>query len=113
MHSLNDTFSSVYEVHQLEERPSSSQDEYWFLPDNDRPRDGLLISVSAPLRKWHGIFNFGDGTFSGFFTHPDPEKLLVISRGISYIVNVNDPARYDIGPTRFAKGALAHCTNHN
>src|SRR5579864_9361186 len=108
MITLDVTFPSEYEVSLLSERPSNDTSLRYFFPAGSRPQDGLLIQVT-PVGgfRWQGMCSFGDFTYSGVLTHPDERMLLVVSRGICYLIDTVEPDNYNTFPTESALGAFS------
>jgi hypothetical protein len=58
---------------------------------------GVEITPHSTAECWIG--SFADGSLSpraasGAFSHPCPNKLLVVAKGDGYVVNVNDPREF-------------------
>lgn len=60
-------------------------------------RDGVIVRIRpANGRPWIGTFAFGDdrhpGAVTGLYAAPNPDQLLVVSRGAGYLANAIDPS---------------------
>jgi hypothetical protein len=100
MIDFDETFATGFECEQLEELPGSDRSRYYYGENAGIGADGLLVSVrpriSAP---WIGVFALGKVTpkaKSGLYSWPHPETLCVVSRGQAYLVNVEQPTKFEI-----------------
>lgn len=92
---IDTSFSHNYEAFFITELTRT--DPVYYYPDASKKggKDGLMIKIIPKNgSSWVGIFAFGiisQKGSTGFYTTPDPDKLCVVSNGMGYFVNVNNP----------------------
>ncbi len=87
-----------YEFEALTESPQPERLPHYYFPGASLKggRDGILIRVTPRDEEpWIGTFEFGSCGLSGLFCTPDPDQLLVVSRGAAYLVGAATPADSD------------------
>lgn len=92
-------FIHKYEIQLLNEIMSGYPVYYYPIGSNAGIKDGLIVKIIPEEGDiWIGIFSFGNisrNGFSGIFSMPNSNKLCVVSNGVGYIVNVNDPNEWE------------------
>ncbi len=93
-----DTFPRSWECSRLREMPSPLPNDVHYYPggDSNFHGDGLWLRITGKSgREWIGVFAFGGMSpfgLTGVYTHPNPDMICVLSKGIAYFVSSNDPA---------------------
>jgi len=94
------TFPHTYQVQDRFELPGSGESEiptiYIPPPRNRAEHPGVWLRVRASSgRAWTGVFAYGLGGpfgFSRIMSSPDPDSVIVISKGAAYLVRADDPS---------------------
>ena len=61
--------------------------------------DGVIVKVEPVNNKeWIGRFAFGDFSLTGILPCPDDKTICIISKGLGYLVNANNPADWHLLP---------------
>lgn len=99
-------YNSKYLAELCRDRPADSTMEREFSPRDVRPHDGLIVSVFPELHSpWIGKFTFGETSFDALVACPSPTRLLVVSHGACYLVDVERPSEYWVPFSAFAQGS--------
>lgn len=100
---INDAFERQYECDQLSELSGCVPSNRFYYPGGNAigGHDGIIFEVTpySGGESWTGVFAFGENSsskFTGAFSHPDPNKLCIVSRGAGVIVNVIDPTSWEL-----------------
>lgn len=95
------TFTHTYQVQDRFELPGSGESEIptiYIPPHNRAEHAGLWLRVRASNgRAWTGVFAYGLGGLFGFsriMSSPDPDSVIVISKGAAYLIRADDPSSY-------------------
>ena len=89
----------TYQVEDSFELPGSGESDiprvYIPSPVNRMEHAGTWLNIRASSGfMWTGVFAYGLGGPSGcsrIMSSPDPERVIIISRGAAYLVKANDP----------------------
>jgi hypothetical protein len=90
------TFPHTYQVQDRFELPGSGESEiptiYIPPPLNRVEHDGVWLRVRASSgHAWTGVFANGLGGISRIMSSPDPDSVIVISKGAAYLARADDP----------------------
>ncbi len=90
------TFPHTYQVEDRFELPGSGESEiptiYIPAPHNRTEHAGVWVTVkSSSGRAWTGVFAFGIAGISRIMSSPDPDSVIVISKGAAYLVRAENP----------------------
>jgi|SRR5579863_2107597 len=90
--SIDNQFEVDYNV-EVAERPTNSSTELRFR--RGRVVDGLSVKVCRKGKMlWRGLFSRGENGFSAIVAGPRPAKLVVVSGGAGYLVDVMRPSSW-------------------
>jgi hypothetical protein len=88
-------FPHRYQADLLDELPGGNAIPTFYFPGVSQKGgpDGLLVSIRPnEAQPWLGIFAFGGyGPITVLSSTPDPDILLVVSRGAGYYIRADDP----------------------
>lgn len=97
---LDLSFPTNYICEVLLELPNGKLKHY-FYPNGttEGGKDGILISIYPHRDKWLGTF-YGEvlssKSLNKVLSWPDPDKICVVSLGTGFIVDVNNPEKFEI-----------------
>ncbi len=100
------TFPADYEIEEIGDLPGNGKCNVplFFFPrsKDERERSGWWLRISpANGSSWVGVFAFGypsSRSISKVVSTPQPDRVCVVSRGAAYIVNVEEPDRFEEVP---------------
>lgn len=90
------TFPHTYQAQERFELPGSGESEipaiYIPRPLNRGEHAGVWLRVCASNgRAWTGVFAYGLGGITRIMSSPDPDSVIVISKGAAYLTRADDP----------------------
>jgi hypothetical protein len=88
--------------YRIEESDYASGSHYEFTAVNvGSAAPTLVLTVSPDGREtWRGEFLGGQDSYCGVASTPDPDVVLVVARGVGYLVPVESPDEYVVVPLR-------------
>ncbi len=91
-------FPSQYHV-ELEEFLPPTGERVLYFPDQKSSGGGIIVSVvPGEAEPWTGVFVLGQLAMkakSGVYTCPNDSQLCVVARGDGYLVDVNEPTKFE------------------
>lgn len=91
-------FPSQYHVEPEEFLPSTGERVLYF-PDEKPSSGGIIVRVfPAEAEPWTGVFGLGQLAMkakSGLYACPNDSQLCVVARGDGYLVDVNEPTKFE------------------
>ena len=102
---INTTLEADVRIEPASERPAATHNEYSFTYPGERLRDGALLKVFRERQPgWVGLFSPGQSGFSGAASCSLGQRIVVVSNGAAYLVDVERPERYECLDSSFVTG---------
>jgi hypothetical protein len=106
----DEAFPAAYEAEALDDWPGAGFDFHFVAPGASSRASGVLVHPYEDASWSASVAGRADGlhsSFSGLFPTPDPGVLCVVERGTAFLVDVREPAKYEVIPTEGAvSGAI-------